>query len=197
MGRTPVKEAGALLDKPARELAEMANSSSPMEAAIGMAAINSLIEVDESKCVELNAGDLIAQKGEGKNIAIVGHFPFIPRLRKFAGQLWVIEQNPQEGDVPDTEAKHYIPRADIVGITGTVLTNNTFENLLDMCRDGAYVVILGGTAPLSPLLFDYGISAISGTRVVDEEMVLRFVSQGSTYRQIDGVRRLTILKEKV
>jgi len=196
IGRTPVKEAGELLKKSALELAELARSSSPMESAIGMAAINSLIEVDESRCVELNAGDLIAQKGEGKNIAIVGHFPFIPALRKRAEQLWVIEQNPQEGDMPDTEAGKIIPQADVVGITGTVLTNNTFEHLLGLCRKEAYVVILGGTAPLSPVLFDHAIDAISGTRVIDPEKVLNYVSQGATYRQIKGVKRLTIIKDK-
>src|SRR4030042_1590303 len=80
--QTPVKEAGLLLEKGTLTLARMANSLSAMESAIGMATINSLIEVDEQCCVELNAGDLLAAKGEGKRVAIVGDFPFIPRLRK-------------------------------------------------------------------------------------------------------------------
>jgi len=46
-----------------------------------MATINSLIEVDEQRCFQLNAGDLLVRKGEGKRVAIVGHFPFVPRLR--------------------------------------------------------------------------------------------------------------------
>jgi uncharacterized protein (DUF4213/DUF364 family) len=56
-------------------------------------------------------------------------------------------------------------------------------------------MILGGTAPLSPVLFDYGISAISGTKVVNSETVLRYVSQGATFRQIEGVRLLTMVKK--
>ena len=59
-------------------LAFMANSPSLMESAIGMATINSLIEVDEKRCIELNAGDLLVRKGEGKKVAIIGHFPFVP-----------------------------------------------------------------------------------------------------------------------
>jgi len=192
--RTPVKEAGLLLEKDARALALMANSLSPMESAIGMATINSLIEVDEKRCIELNAGDLLVGKGEGKKIAIVGHFPFVPRLRKVARELWVIEKNPQEGDLTEGEAENIIPQAQVVGITGTAFNNHTIEHLLHLCNPDAYIVVLGGTAPLSPVLFDYGISAVSGTLVIDPESVLRCVSQGATFRQITGVKLLTMTK---
>ncbi len=192
--KSPVADAGLLLDKNARDLALLANSSSANEAAIGMATINSLIEVNEGDCVELNAGDLLIHKGEGKRVAIIGHFPFVPKLRKAAKELWIIEKNPQEGDVPESEAENFIPQADVVGITGTAFMNGTIEHLLDLCSPGAFTVILGGTAPLTPVLFDYGISAISGTKVVDSEIVLRCVSQGATFRQIKGVRLLTMLK---
>ena len=74
--------------------------------------------------------------------------------------------------------------ADVIGITGTAFNNHTIERLLGLCQPQAYVIILGGTAPLSPVLFDYGVDAISGTQVVDPEMVLRCVSQGATFRQI-------------
>jgi uncharacterized protein (DUF4213/DUF364 family) len=192
--RQPVREAGSLTGLPARDLAALAKSESLFEAAIGMAAINSLLEVNEAECRDLNAGDLIIEKGTGKKVAIVGHFPFIPTLRQAAGELWVIEKNPQEGDYPEGEVENLIPRADVVGITGTAFTNHTIGPLLDLCRAGAYVVVLGDTAPLSPLLFDYRIDAISGTRVVDAALVLKCVSEGATYRQIKGVRRFTMLK---
>jgi uncharacterized protein (DUF4213/DUF364 family) len=190
--KTPVKEAGLLLEKYPKALAYMANSLSPMESAIGMATINSLIEVDEQRCVELNAGDLLAAKGEGERVAIVGHFPFVPHLRKVVKELWVIEKNPQEGDFIEAEAENLIPQADVVGITGTAFTNHTIEYLLELCNCDAYVVILGGTAPLSPVLFHYGINAVSGTQVVNPPIALRCVSQGATFRQIKGIQLLTM-----
>jgi len=187
-----VREPGSLLSKSAWELAQMAYSENILEAAIGMATINSLIEVDEQHCVELNASALLAEKCKGKKAAIVGHFPFIPRLREVARELWVIEKNPRAGDFAETEAGNLIPQADVVGITGTAFTNHTIERLLSMCNPRAYVVILGDTAPLSPLLFDYGVDAISGTKVVEPETALRCVSQGATFRQIRGIRLLTM-----
>ncbi|MDP2917034.1 MAG: DUF364 domain-containing protein [Dehalococcoidia bacterium] len=193
--KAPVKEAGFLMDNDARTLACMANSPSFHEAAIGMATINSLIDIDEQRCVELNAGDLIAEKGRGRSVAIVGHFPFVPKLRGAVRNLWVIEKNPREGDFLEADAETLIPQADVVGITGTAFTNHTIEHLLHLCNPGAYVVILGGTVPMSPVLFDYGIDAISGTKVIDNEMALRCVSQGATFRQIKGIRLLTMRKD--
>jgi len=63
---TPVERAGALIGEGALELARMAYSPSLLEAAIGMAAINSLLEVDEQHCLSLNASDLLAEKGRDK-----------------------------------------------------------------------------------------------------------------------------------
>ena len=190
--RIPVNEAGLLMDKDVRTLACMAKSESQFEAAIGMATINSLIEIEERRCTELNAGDLLTRKGEGKRVAIVGHFPFITKLRSVTEKLWVIERKPQEGDVAEAEAENLIPQAEVVGITGTAFTNHTIERLLGLCNPNAYVIILGGTAPLSPLLFDHGINAISRTKVVNPPLALRCVSQGATFRQIKGIRLLTM-----
>jgi len=189
-----VKETGFLLEKSPRELAQLAYSQSILEAAIGMATINSLLEIDEDSCIELNAVDLILGKGKGKRIAIVGHFPFIPKVRETAKQLWVIEKNPRERDFIEADADNLIPRADVIGITGTAFTNHTIEHLLELCNHRAYVVVLGDTAPLSQVLFDYGVDAVSGTMVVDHTLALRCVSEGANFRQIKGTRRLTMMR---
>jgi len=192
--KAPVQEAGSLMQKNALELASMSNSPSPLEASIGMAAINSLIEVEESRCVELNAGDLLAERGRGKKVALVGHFPFVAELRDAARELWVIERQPQAGDFHEEQAKKLIPMAEVIGITGTALTNHTMEYLLKLCAPQAYVIILGGTTPLSPVLFDYGVNAVSGTQVINPEIVMRCVSQGATFRQLKGIRLLTMMR---
>ena len=189
-----VKETGFLLDKSPKDLAQLAYSQSILEASVGMATINSLLEIDENSCIELNAAELIVEKGKGKRIAVVGHFPFIPRVRKYSKDVWVIEKNPKEGDLGEAEADHLIPQADVVAITGTSLTNHTLDHLLELCSPGAYVILLGDTAPLSPILFDYSVDALSGTKVVDSEVALRCVSQGANFRQIKGARRLTMMR---
>jgi uncharacterized protein (DUF4213/DUF364 family) len=189
-----VREPGFLLDKTPQELARMAYSESILEAAMGMATINSLLEVDPDSCTEVNAAEVILEKAEGKNVAIVGHFPFLPRIREKVRALWVIEKNPKEGDFEEAEADRLIPQADVVALTGTSLTNHTLGHLLELCAQGAFVIMLGDTVPLSPVLFDYGVDALSGTRVTDSDLALRCVSQGANFRQIKGTRRLTMTK---
>jgi len=190
-----MREPGFLTDRSTEELVRLACSDSLLEAAVGMATINSLLEVDLDGCVELNAAELILQKGEGRNVAVVGHFPFLPQVREKAQRLWVIEKNPQAGDFPEAVADALIPQVDVVAMTGTALTNHTLEHLLALCSPRAYVMLLGDTAPLSPVFFEYGVDAVCGTVVIDSEMALRCVSQGATFRQIRGTKRLALEKQ--
>jgi uncharacterized protein (DUF4213/DUF364 family) len=159
-----------------------------------MASINSLVEIDEKRCVELNAVDLIAEKGKDKRIVIIGHFPFINKLRDISRELRVIEKNPREGDLGEDNVESFLPAAEVVGITGTALTNHTMDALLKLCDPNAYVVVLGDSTPLTPVLFEYGVDAVSGTQVIDSEQALRCVSQGANFRQIKGIRKLTMIK---
>ncbi len=187
-----VGEAGRLAGRSALELTGLAHSGSTLEAGIGLAAINSLLDVDEARCVELNAGELLVDRGRGKKVALVGHFPFVPALREAAGRVWVIERHPQPGDVDAEEAEAILPQVDIAAITGSAFINQTMERLLGLCRPETFVVVLGPSTPLSPVLFDYGVDVIAGTRVVDADLALRCLSEGATLRQIKGVRLLTM-----
>ena len=189
-----VREVGRLTERTALELAQYAFSDYSMEASIGMAAINSLIEIDDRACVEKNAAEILLEKGEGKDMAVVGHFPFIPRLRERARNLWVFEQRPREGDFRPEDASRILPRCEVIGITGTSFINHTLEELLRWSQ-GKFVLLIGPTTPMTPFLFDYGIHGLSGTIVADPQEAFRFISQGATYQEIRGVRRVTMLKE--
>jgi len=179
----------------ARSLAQMAFSPVWKEAAIGIAAINSLLEIDETHCRELNARDLLMERGAGKKVALVGHFPFVPQLRDAVGELSVLELQPRPGDLPSSEAPRVVPEADVVAITGTALVNGTMEDLLGYCRPQSLVVLLGPTVPLSPLLFEYGVDVICGTRVVDPPAVLAYVEAGKSFREMTGVRMLAMQRD--
>lgn len=138
-GATFVAEAGRLEGFAARQLAGLAHSESTLEAGIGPAAINSLLEVDETRCVELNAGRFLVEHAPGKKVALVGHSPFVPDLRRAAGRLWVIDLHPGEGDLGPEEGRARLPEADLVAITGSALINHTMEGLLRQCRRDSLV----------------------------------------------------------
>ena len=194
-GHAAIRDVGSLHQKTARELAEFARSDNLFEASLGVAAINSLLEPDESQAVEINALHVLSEHGRDKNVALVGHFPFIPRLRPSVGQLWVIEQRPAQGDYPAEAAPDLIPQADVVAITSSALINHTLDDLLALCRPEALVMMLGPSTPLSPLLFNHGVDFLSGSLVVDENAVMRTVGQGASFQQVEGVRLLTFRRD--
>ncbi|MBM3788972.1 MAG: hypothetical protein FJW35_01325 [Acidobacteria bacterium] len=193
--RDQVRDVANLHLRSARRLAELARSDSLIEASIGVAAINSLLEVEEEHAVEINAAEVLSRHGAGRRVALVGHFPFIPKLRATAAELWVIEKHPGEGEYPAAAAADLLPQADVVGITGSALVNHTLDGLLGLCRRNVPVVVLGPSTPLSPVLFDYGATIIAGARVVDEEAVRRTIGHGATFQQVQGVRLLTLARE--
>ena len=196
-GHSAVRDVGSLHQKSAQELARWVLSDNLLEASIGMAALNSLLDVDEAGLEEVNAAKILAREAEGKNLAIVGHFPFVERIKSIPRHCWVIEKRPYGDDLPEASAQEYIPQADVVAITGTAFINHTIEGLLALCRPGSQVMVLGPSTPLSPLLFDYGINYLSGSRVVDEQAAILTIQQGAALPQVQGVRLFTMSRQSV
>jgi hypothetical protein len=191
--------AGHLQEMDCTELAALVESTSYTETSIGLAAINALLPRKPELWVDLNAEDYLIQNCAGKNVAIIGHFPFINRLKPHVKNLWVLELNPRDGDLPAQAAPEFVPQADFVAITGTTLINKTFDGLIPLCRPGATVVMLGPSTPLSPILFDFGISIVSSTIVDDPQATALGVAQGISLqqlRQTGCVRFVTMQRER-
>jgi hypothetical protein len=193
----PIPEAGNLLSYSAGQLAEWMHSPVTLKASIGLAAYNALLRPDEAAFVELNASQVILDRGVSRRVAIIGHFPFVEEVRRAAETCWVLELRPRPGDVPAARADELLPQADVVAITSTSLINHTFDGLIRLCRDDALVIMLGPSTPLAPVLLETGVDVLSGTLVADVDRVLQSISQGATFRQIKragGVRLVTMAR---
>ncbi len=189
-----VEGVGQLHTRSLSELAQGLRSKHPIEVTIGMAALNSLIEVNEADGVEINARAVILERGRGKNVATIGHFPFTDALREVAAHTWVLELHPTPGDVPAERAPELIPQADVIGLTATTLLNDTFEALAKLFPPTALVVMLGPSTPLSTVLFDYGVTMLGGTLITDPDVALRYIGQGSSLHGVPGMKRMTLMK---
>jgi len=194
-----IPQAGFLNSIPAHELASWIQSSSPSQVSIGMAAINALLPRNPQLWQDINAEEVIAKHGKDKNVALIGHFPFVPRLKNRVGNLWVLEQNPHPGDLPAQAADEILPQADIVAITSMTLLNRTFDHLITLPRKDALVLLLGPTTPLSPQLFELGVKILSGSVVEKMDTVIQGVIQGANFHQLHqlGVRLVSIQREGV
>lgn len=195
--QNPVQEAGRLLPAGARTLTTRLFGGSTLEASIAVAALNSLITPPLANCRELNAARLLAERGADRRVAVIGHFPFVDRLRQAARELSVFElpAGLRHGDRAAAELPDQLPEADVVAVTGTTLSNGTLASVLAHCRPAAYVVLIGASAPLSPVLFDFGIDAICGAHAPDPVPTLQALGQAATFRQLPGVQRLTLTQD--
>ncbi|MEJ2745506.1 MAG: DUF364 domain-containing protein, partial [bacterium] len=171
-------------------LAEYARSADLLEASVGVAALNSLISPDPESRVKINASELIAERGRGKTIAVVGHFPFVERLRRTA-DVRLIQKEPGAREEALREAEEKIPGCDVVALTASSIINNTFDRLLELSR-GCFVIVLGPSTPMSAKLFQLGIAMLCGTVVDDVDVARRCITQGATYREIKGIRRVAM-----
>ncbi|MBC8507797.1 MAG: DUF364 domain-containing protein [Chloroflexi bacterium] len=193
-GVPDVPQAGQLQTVSGRELADQIFSEQPTMVSVGAAAVNALLPRYPETWREINAEDVITKHGREKTVALIGHFPFIDRLRSKVGQLSVLELDPQPGDLPVSAASEILPKADVVAITSMTLMNRTLDGLLKLCAPEALVILLGPTTPLSPVLFDYGIDMLCGSVVTDIEQVLQTVRQAGNFRQVHkaGVRLVSM-----
>jgi uncharacterized protein len=186
---------GSLHMRSAQELASLVLTGNHYESSIGMAALNSMINPNPVNAIKLNAYDWLFENAVGKDIAIVGHFPFVEKVRPLARNLWVLEKNPRPGDIPAEYSAEYLAKANIIAITGSAFVNHSMQEVLDMCNPDATIMILGPSTPLSPLLFEHGVSILSGAQVVDEEKALLTIQQGGSFSQLLGVNRITLFKK--
>lgn len=192
-----IRQAGDLHLQTAYALIEYLRSERPLEASLGMAALNSLLPVDGLETVELNARDFLIEQGRDKNVVLVGHFAFTGAIRQAARRLWVLELNPGAGDEPADNAPQILPQADVIALTGSTLSNHTFDHLAPLFPATAQVVMLGPSTPLSPVLFEYGIDVLAGSVVDRPDLILRKIGQASPLHRPLGLRRFTMVRRPV
>jgi len=190
-----VAKAGELRGSSIKDLSRLVLSGCGPEVSLGMAAINSTLPKMDYQ--ELNAATLLAEQAKDKTVAVIGHFPFTERLRGAAEKLLVFELNPKaSGDLPTDKIPELLPLADVVAITALTLLNGTFDSVLASCRKDAFKMLLGPSAPLSEIVFDYGIDAVSGTVVADIPLLLTYLAEGANFKSLQGKKLVTLLKSR-
>ncbi|MFC1588371.1 Rossmann-like domain-containing protein [Planctomycetota bacterium] len=183
------------------ELAEMIKSNKIIEAAIGLASINSSLDRSglNDKLIDINAGQIVQEKGKDKNVSVIGHFPFVERLKRNQNckNLWVFELAPKaDYDLSPDLLPEYIPQSDVVVITGTTIINQSFDDISKLFKD-SFNIMLGPSTPLTPTLFDFGIDAICGAIVTNKDKAKQHLSQGAPFRKTKGLEFVMLTREKL
>ena len=191
----PIQHVGNLQKQNVQTLAEWVLSTNLLEASIGMAALNAALPFETKNSQELNAAQIILENCSGKDVAIVGNFPFVNKVNNQAKNCWVLDKKEFTNSLPAIAASEIIPRADIVAISGTALINHSMEELLNLCNNHALIIILGPSTPLHPIWFEHGIYAYSGTEIDDSSTAMLCIQQAAIFKQVKGVRLLSYVRD--
>ena len=186
-----IKDEGELSSFSAVQLAERILSWKPLEASIGMAALNSLIKPEGEPS---NIKDFIINNGRGKTISVIGRFPFNDEISEIAGKSYFLEMDPEGDELPPQACEDVLPKSDIIVITATALINHTLQQLLELGKNGINIV-LGPSTPMSPILFDFGADILAGVKVIDKNALLKSVTQGvKKFRLLKGIEPICLYK---
>lgn len=195
------EEVAASRGRPVAAVAHWLTDGEPLERkALGAAAVNALLALrlnrDGTRLGDENGLDLLAKASVGKSLAVVGRFPYLDEIRAKTTRSWILELEPEGDEVGPAGAADVLGQAEVVGITGSTIANGTLEGLLEACRPDAFVVLIGPSTPISPVLFEHKVSALCGTVAEDPAAVLTsIVNEGST-RRIPGTRAVSLRRPR-
>ena len=198
LAHTPVRGTAGCRTSPApgdyagtalADLAALAGANNIFERAIGFAALSAHHNRADLPGAESNGLDLL--DGTGRKTVVIGRFP---RLNERFPEAVVIEREPGPGDHPESAAPELLAQAEQVLMTGSTLTNGSLTGLLPLIPSAAFVVLVGPSTPLAPILFDHGINALSGLVALDEDAIIRCISEGAAVSAIRPYSRFLTLQ---
>jgi uncharacterized protein (DUF4213/DUF364 family) len=185
--KVELQDAGQLLGKGALELASRLRSWEPLEASLGLAALNSMIEPAGEPG---NVLGKILDLARDKTVTIIGRFPFNVEVAEVAARSFLLEMDPRGEELPASAAEEVIPQSDLNVITATALMNKTLPRLLELGRDATHIV-LGPRTPMNDVLFHHGAGYLAGIRVVDSNALAGSIMQGvKSFRRLAGIEPL-------
>ena len=182
--KVELESSGDLMGKGALELACRLRSWEPLEASLGVAAVNSLIEPAGRPG---NVFEHILGLAAGKTVTVIGRFPSNQRIAQVAGRVHFLEMQPRDGELPPYACEEVIPESDVVVITATALINKTLPRLLELSRHGR-AIVLGPSTPMNDVLFRHGADILAGVRVIDTGALISSVMQGvKSFKKLAGI----------
>ena len=176
-----IKNAGKLEEMTTAQLAEYLKSWNLLEASVGLAAINSVIDPPSNAKNNVNGLDIGLEVGKGKKIVMIGKFPYLEKFKKIAREFIVLELdpciiNPDEGILPAFASESVIEDADVLIITASAIINKSIDRIVELGRK-AFKILIGPSTPMLKDLLEY-FDVLAGVKVNNPYVVIKKISQG-------------------
>lgn len=172
--------------------------------ALSMLCWENRIDTPYKTIYDADTFDMVDIPSEGKSIVIGALVPMIKKLIQSNADFKILEKDIRtlkgkelEYFVSQEDAYKYIPKADLLVITGTTLLNDTLPDILDNIKPGADVIVTGPTVSMLPdAFFKHGVSMLGGIQVTNTDELLSIISQaGSGYHFFGKSATRVILKK--
>jgi len=187
---------GSIAGRRVADVASWLESREPLEATVGAAVINAVVNDAENPC--LSRAMPLAGRSEphlavfehftpmirGANVVVVGRYPGLDALWAPDDYL-CLERRSLPGTLPEDMAPHVLGHADWVFITASSLSNHTLPSLLRQSR-GAKIVLMGPSLPWIEQWADFGVHYLAGVAVARADELLQVVAEGGGTRIFEG-----------
>ncbi|NLL38240.1 MAG: DUF364 domain-containing protein [Clostridiales bacterium] len=179
--------AGTMIGMDGAEIMQWARDKNRLKAAIGLAAINAVLNSPEK---QWDTGDVTTAFTLDKTdtLGMVGEFkPILAKVSDSAGKIHVFEKDSpgERGVYGEDKIPELLPECDVVILTATSIINHTIDDIMPHIKKAREVCITGPSTPLCPEVFKkYKVTMLAGCVVTDSGKILEIVSQGGGTRSM-------------
>ncbi|QSH58954.1 hypothetical protein A0J47_019880 [Photobacterium damselae subsp. damselae] len=183
-GARTIRPKEGFAGKTLAQLAQYFCSFDPLCRALGLAAINAYWNRIDNPYHFNHTGGFSAITPPGNGLVIIGGFRSVQQRLHSAK---IIEREPRPGDIAVEDAPMAFQTAQQLAITAQTLMNGSLEPILCSSRNVPHHLLVGPSAPLCPILFDYGIDEISGLIMKNPTKVMQFIAESGAMIMLDDL----------
>lgn len=187
-GARTIRPVEGFTGKPISELALYLCSSDALMRSLGLAAVNAWWNrkefLPEAKNYASETGGLSAIEGLGEGVVIVGGFRGAQKRLPLSK---IVEREPKLGDISVEDAPKAYAKAKQVAITAQTLMNGSLSSILEQSSMVPSRLLVGPSTPLCPLLFNFGLTELSGAVIIDADAAETFILESGTMIMLDHI----------
>lgn len=184
------------------QLVELVSSINPYDKQYGHALLNAMsqcivLEDKEHRLInDKDPDDLVDIRRDDLVVFIGDIKPLVDRVKSINENVYVFEEDIcRRGKVyPAGYEFRVLQDADIVFMTGSVLTNDTFDAVLSYARRAREKIMVGPSAQIVPWLLGDKVTAIASILVLDPWRVRDVIVRGGGTRAINRYSRKYIYR---
>ncbi len=149
---------------------------------LGLAALNGGFSPPTSPAA-VNVSHLLSSLGRGKEVLVVGDFPFTSQVERAARRLYLLELKDVPGRLAEAEWAAALSRCQVAAITATTILTRSLARFIGLSPQATRILV-GPSTPWAEVLFELGVDVLAGSVITRPQEVLEAVARDLSFREI-------------